>query len=93
VGPRHLADLGPGEIVGELAVLTGEARSATVTALDDTTLRVLDSGSVEAELAKLSPWVGRILTRLAERFARLNERVAGHETGAAGADAAGAPNG
>ena len=36
----HLEDPGPGSILGEIAVLTGEPRSATVTALSSTVYRV-----------------------------------------------------
>jgi CRP/FNR family transcriptional regulator, cyclic AMP receptor protein len=33
--PRMVAELGPGEIVGEMGILHGSPRTATVTALDD----------------------------------------------------------
>jgi CRP-like cAMP-binding protein len=33
--PIHLADLGRGDIVGEIGILTGAKRNATVTALTD----------------------------------------------------------
>src|SRR5581483_2329380 len=33
--PALVADLGPGEVVGEMGVLTGEPRSATVSAVSD----------------------------------------------------------
>jgi CRP-like cAMP-binding protein len=33
---RTLANLGPGEVVGEMALMDGEPRSATVVALEDT---------------------------------------------------------
>ncbi len=33
--PLSIAELGPGDVVGEMAVLSGEPRSATVTAIDD----------------------------------------------------------
>jgi len=75
-GARRIAELGPGEIVGELAILTGEGRSATVTALEPTALRVLEKGEVERELAKLAPWVGTMVSSLARRFLGLTEELA-----------------
>lgn len=35
VKPLHLADLGPGEVVGEIGIINRAPRSATVTALSD----------------------------------------------------------
>jgi predicted acylesterase/phospholipase RssA/CRP-like cAMP-binding protein len=42
-----LAELGPGEVVGELALMTNEERSATVTALRDTYVLRLSTESYE----------------------------------------------
>lgn len=39
---RKLAELGPGEFFGELAVLSGEPRTATVTATSDMTIETLN---------------------------------------------------
>jgi CRP-like cAMP-binding protein len=41
---REMARLGPGDFFGEMALLTGEQRSATVVALDDVELFVIDKG-------------------------------------------------
>lgn len=35
VKPLHLADLGPGQVVGEIGILNGTPRTATVTAITD----------------------------------------------------------
>ncbi|MEZ6018033.1 MAG: cyclic nucleotide-binding domain-containing protein [Planctomycetota bacterium] len=70
-GPRHLGDVGPGEIVGELAILTSLPRSATVSALAPTELRVLPRARVDDEIQKLEPWMGAMVTTLARRFLHL----------------------
>ena len=70
-GLRHLSDLGPGEILGELAILTSAPRSATVHALEPTVLRVLPRARVEEEIQKLEPWMGAMVTTLARRFLKV----------------------
>ena len=47
-----LATLGPGDIFGELAMLDGEVRSASVEALDDGELLALPAGDVRGLLAR-----------------------------------------
>jgi predicted acylesterase/phospholipase RssA len=42
-GPRAVRELGPGAAIGELALLTGSARSATVQAIRDSELLELDA--------------------------------------------------
>lgn len=70
-GLRLLGDLGPGEIVGELAILTSAPRSATIHALEPTVLRVLPRARVEEEIRKLEPWMGSMVTTLARRFLKV----------------------
>lgn len=77
---KELARLGPGEVVGELAIFTNEPRTATVTATrDNTVIRIMDRASVEQELQKLSPWVENMITGLSKRFIDLNQRLVGGE--------------
>lgn len=70
-GLRHLGDLGPGEILGELAILTDRPRSATVRAIEPSTLRVLPRARVQEEIGKLEPWMGSMVTTLARRFLKV----------------------
>lgn len=65
-----LALLGPGEIVGELAVADRAGRSADVTALEPSTLAWIDRGSFEA-LRRDIPTITENLLRLLARRLRL----------------------
>ena len=70
-----LAIRGPGETLGELAVVTEAARSATVTALEPGETLVV-RGSELRRLAQRYPALDEVLVRLlAERVAFLSERL------------------
>lgn len=65
---RILTTLGPGAVLGELAVLTGAPRSASAQAVRDTSLLEID-GDRFAELLRRDPELGAALARaLAERL-------------------------
>lgn len=70
VGKRRvLGTLGPGGVVGEMASLTGELRSATVTATDDVEVLVIADRDFD-ELRERRPELAVFLVRkLAERLA------------------------
>ncbi len=51
VDGRTVGRLGPGDVIGEISLLTGEPRNATVSALTDMELLVLDRGQF-AELLR-----------------------------------------
>lgn len=70
-----LAELGPGDLLGELAVFSDIPRTATATALEDTTVYLMRSAEVNAELDKLSPWVSQMVRALSNRFDDLNKKV------------------
>ena len=82
---RRVGNVEPGETVGEMALLTGEAAAATVRALSDFEVLVV----TRAEFASLSgrfPVVYRELGAIrAERLARTNRLVARAEAGHLGA--------
>ncbi|MEC5127354.1 protein kinase [Verrucomicrobiales bacterium BCK34] len=76
-----LAELGPGDVLGELAVFSDIPRTATATALEDTVVYLMRSEEVNAELEKLSPWVSQMITALSHRFDSLNKSVMELEKG------------
>lgn len=65
---RHLADAGPGSILGELALLRGQPRTATVTAVTD--CRVATGGAdALAKLLEVESVAGRVRRLASARLA------------------------
>ena len=70
-----LSIMGPGEVFGEVAVLDGEPRSATISALERCELLVIQRNDFYRYL-ETSPRVAiKLLEVLARRLRRLSERV------------------
>lgn len=69
-----LAVMDPGEAFGEMALILFEPRAASVEALDDVTLLVLDQATMNEGLG-LSGWTGALVRALAQRFADLERMV------------------
>jgi serine/threonine-protein kinase len=67
---RHetLADLGPGDVFGETAILAATTRTASVVAVTEARLRVIERDVFEQELDDMVPWMGRFIRALAKRF-------------------------
>jgi CRP-like cAMP-binding protein len=72
--PLPLADVGPGDCIGEMALFTGELRSATVTATTRMLLLALDRAQFEALLRRHPPAAAHLAAVLAARH-RANARV------------------
>jgi CRP/FNR family transcriptional regulator, cyclic AMP receptor protein len=70
-----LATLGPGDIFGELAMLDGEVRSASVEALDDGELLALPAGDVRSLLARHPDITVKLVAALVRRLRAANERI------------------
>jgi CRP/FNR family transcriptional regulator, cyclic AMP receptor protein len=70
-----LASLGPGDIFGELAMLDGEVRSASVEALTDGELLALPAGDVRALLARHPEITVKLVAALVRRLRAANERI------------------
>lgn len=70
-GGGPIAEIGPGEIVGEAALLTGGQRTATVVALTEVVARMITREAMEAELGERA-WLGALVRQLASRFHELS---------------------
>ena len=73
-GSTGLRLMGPGEMFGETAVLTGSRRLATVTALMDTTVAVVDQIYLQEEMQR-TPLIALAIRAVAERFLDLDGRT------------------
>jgi CRP/FNR family transcriptional regulator len=71
-----LATLGPGDIFGELAMLDGEARSASVEALSECQLLALPAADVRRLLKGSSEITVKLVVALTRRLRDANERIA-----------------
>lgn len=57
-----------GDIVGEMALITHEPRSASIVALEDTEVLVLNEKLFAVNLQRLPPWMAKTVETLAERL-------------------------
>ena len=71
-----LANLGPGAIFGELAMLDGEARSASVEATEDTDLLALPASDMRALIRENPGMAEKLVVALTRRLREANERIA-----------------
>lgn len=70
---HHLRDLGPGGFFGELALLAKIVRTATVTAVEPTTLLVIGSREFATLLSDHASIQSAILAATAQRLARIDQ--------------------
>jgi serine/threonine protein kinase len=70
-----LMQLGSGDTVGEMALISNAPRSATATAMTETEVVVIDAALIQQALEKLPPWMGRIVQALANRLRESSARV------------------
>jgi len=73
---RLLRSLGPGDVFGEMAVFTTNARSATVEATTDVQLIEVTKAALADGLG-LNSWMGTFVTALAERFHEADRQLRG----------------
>lgn len=68
IGDQTVVELGEGEIVGELAALDPEPRSASVSAIDPTTLYRIEQAMLQALMADHPEIVQAVIKELAQRL-------------------------
>src|SRR6266542_5753564 len=71
-----LATLGSGDFFGELAMLDGEARSASVETLSDSELLALPASDMRRVIAEHGEIAAKLIVALTRRLRETNERVA-----------------
>ncbi len=74
-GGTKLAELGPGDFFGEMALIDGHRRSATVKAVDKTDCLTLMRSDFLAELRNNSDLALEMLEVMSQRVRELDERL------------------
>ena len=69
------AQLGRGDVFGETAILANSARTASVRAVEQTTVVRIPVAYFERELDDMKPWMGAFTRALAQRFRDQLERA------------------
>lgn len=72
---KQLAVAEAGEIVGEMALISADIRSATVTAKTDCTLAVIDQSSFESLIRHMPEFSKHVMNVLVERIHNAYERI------------------
>ncbi|MCL4287935.1 MAG: Crp/Fnr family transcriptional regulator [Thermoleophilia bacterium] len=70
-----LATLGPGELVGELAMIDGGSRSASVEALTDVELLAVSAADMRSLLERNAQMTAKLVVALTKRLRETNERI------------------
>ncbi|MFN7134773.1 MAG: Crp/Fnr family transcriptional regulator [Myxococcales bacterium] len=70
-----IAQLGPGDCVGEMAILDGQPRSADAVVIEDAVLVVLDRGTFEQMVREHGEIAVRIMRKLSQRLREANRTI------------------
>ena len=65
---QELRIMSVGDVFGELALLSGEPRTASVVALEETELHMVTRTVFQGELEEIKPWLSGLVHTLAQRF-------------------------
>ena len=71
----QLSTLERNDFFGEMALLTGEGRSADAVAEEDTEVLEIDKGSLDAVLETVPKWVSSMVRGMAQRLHRMDARI------------------
>lgn len=69
-----LGVLGRGELVGEMALISGQARIASAVALSDVTVIVIPRSDFESRIAAMDPVMSRVLQTLTRKLRDMSEQ-------------------
>ena len=72
---KVLAKAQAGEFVGEMALISSDIRSATVTAVTDCTLAVIDQSSFESLIRHVPDFSRHVMNVLVERIHNAYEKI------------------
>ncbi len=70
-----LAVMGPGEFFGEMSLLDNMPRSATVTAIQETTLMIVTRNMFDDQLKKIPDWFTKIIEVIISRLRQADRRL------------------
>ena len=73
--PIKVAELGPGDFFGEMSLLEGMPRSATVEALEDCIVMVINENNFEKIIAQQPNLAYRIMKGMSGRLRKQNEEI------------------
>jgi EAL domain-containing protein (putative c-di-GMP-specific phosphodiesterase class I) len=91
--PVRLAVLDESDLFGEMALVDGEVRSATATAVEETEVVVLTPERVQKELQRADPLLHLLLRVTLNRLRSTNRRVGPLRPGPRSSEASGDPSG
>ncbi len=74
---RRIATLGQGDFLGEMSLLDGRARSATVVALEDSVLLVMHRRDFSALLDEVPRMARKMLVGMSERLREADKKLVG----------------
>lgn len=72
---KLLATFGPGEFVGEMAILNGKPRNATATVIDPARCLVIEARMLESMLTRNAEIAVRLIKKLAKRLDAVDQLV------------------
>jgi CRP-like cAMP-binding protein len=77
---RPVDTMGPGAVIGEMSLLTGERRSATVRAIDTALILQIGARQYEPILRAHPEWVDDLAVMMQDRLVARRRRLAGKES-------------
>jgi hypothetical protein len=71
----ELAILGPGSVLGELALLDHQPRSATAQVIEDTVVTIIDDDVFAHTMQRVPPWLGNLVQLVVKRLRDTMKKV------------------